>query len=161
MLLFLWAEPGAVYRLILGEPAWLTARGIVLGLGGSLGVGVLMRGVALRRQFLGIPTLAAAAGVLGVAALLASYIPAPRRLGQPGGCPARRVALPSLRLAVAYALACEPAGRQVFFDPVTDPPAHSNSPRRLSKSRRQHRPQRASPARRAHARCGPRRGCPR
>jgi hypothetical protein len=45
MLLFLWAEPGAVYRLILGEPAWLTARGIVLGLGGSLGVGVLMRGV--------------------------------------------------------------------------------------------------------------------
>jgi predicted permease len=72
------AEPGAVYRLILKEAGWLTAAGIVLGLAGSLGVGALMRGVLFGVNAWDIPTLAAVAIVLGVAALLASYIPARR-----------------------------------------------------------------------------------
>jgi predicted permease len=72
------AEPGAVYRLILKEAGWLTAGGIVLGLAGSLGTGALMRGVLFGVNSWDIPTLAAVAIVLGVAALLASYIPARR-----------------------------------------------------------------------------------
>jgi macrolide transport system ATP-binding/permease protein len=72
------AEPGAVYRLILKEAGWLTAGGIVLGLAGSLAVGALMRGLLFGVDSWDMPTLAAVAGVLGVAALLASYIPARR-----------------------------------------------------------------------------------
>jgi macrolide transport system ATP-binding/permease protein len=72
------AQPSAVYRLILKEAGWLTAVGIVLGLGCSVGAATLMRGLLFGVRSWDIPTLAVVACGLGLAALLASYIPARR-----------------------------------------------------------------------------------
>ena len=72
------AQRSAVYQLILKEAGWLTASGIVLGLGGSVAAATLIRGLLFGVSSWDIETLAAVAGVLGVSALLASYIPARR-----------------------------------------------------------------------------------
>ena len=70
------ADPGSVYRLILGEAARLVAAGAVLGVGGSLAAATLIRGLFYGVRAWDVPTLAIVASVLIVAALLASYIPA-------------------------------------------------------------------------------------
>jgi predicted permease len=72
------ARPAAVYRLILGEAGWLTAAGIVAGIACSVAAATLMRGLLFGVQSWDAPTLAAVAAVLGIAALLASYVPARR-----------------------------------------------------------------------------------
>jgi ABC-type antimicrobial peptide transport system permease subunit len=72
------AQRGSVYQLILREAAWLTAVGIVIGLVCSVAAATLMRGLLFGVRSWDLPTLAAVAAVLGVAALLASYIPARR-----------------------------------------------------------------------------------
>ena len=72
------AEPRTVYRLILKEAGWLTAIGIVIGLACSVAAATLMRGLLFGVRTWDVPTLAAVAAVLGVAALLASYVPARR-----------------------------------------------------------------------------------
>ena len=72
------AQRSAVYQLILKEAGWLTAFGIVLGLGGSVAAATLIRGLLFGVSSWDVQTLAAVAGVLGVSALLASYIPARR-----------------------------------------------------------------------------------
>ncbi|MGH9581623.1 MAG: ABC transporter permease, partial [Bryobacteraceae bacterium] len=72
------AERSAVYRLILGEAGRLVLIGIVSGLACSLAAAALMRSLLFGVRPWDLPTLAAAAVVLGVSALLASYIPARR-----------------------------------------------------------------------------------
>jgi len=72
------AQPGSVYRLILKEAGWLTAGGITVGLVCSVAAAALMRGLLFGVRSWDVPTLAAVAGVLGIAALLASFIPARR-----------------------------------------------------------------------------------
>ncbi len=72
------AQPGAVYRLILNEAAWLAASGTVLGVVCSVAAATLMRKLLFGVSSWDVPTLAAVAAVLGVSALLASYFPARR-----------------------------------------------------------------------------------
>jgi predicted permease len=72
------AQRGRVYRLILREAGWLIAAGIAIGLACSVAAATLLRGLLFGVRSADPEILAAVAGVLGVAALLASYIPARR-----------------------------------------------------------------------------------
>lgn len=72
------AQTGAVCQLILKEAGWLTAGGIVAGLMCAVAAATLMRKLLFGVSSWDMPTLAAVAAVLGVSALLASYIPARR-----------------------------------------------------------------------------------
>jgi len=72
------AEPKSVYRLILKEAGWLTCAGICLGMICSLGAATLMRKLLFGVQSWDAPTLIAVAAVLGISALVASFIPARR-----------------------------------------------------------------------------------
>jgi predicted permease len=72
------AEPGAVYGLILRDAAWLAAVGIGIGLVCSAAAARLIRGLLFGVQPWDVPTLAAVAALLAIAALLASYFPARR-----------------------------------------------------------------------------------
>ncbi len=72
------AQPGSVYRLILREAAWLTALGIVIGLVFAILAAQLMRGLLFGVSSWDLPTLTAVALLLGISALLASYLPARR-----------------------------------------------------------------------------------
>jgi predicted permease len=72
------AQRSAVYRLVLMEAGRLTLFGIVAGLIGALGAGTMMQSLLFNVRWWDVPTLAAVAIVLGVAALCASFIPARR-----------------------------------------------------------------------------------
>lgn len=72
------AQRGAVYQLIMREAAWLTGVGIVSGLLCSVATATLIRGLLFGVRSWDAATLAAVAMVLGISALLASYIPARR-----------------------------------------------------------------------------------
>lgn len=72
------AHPGSVHRLILKEAGWLTLIGIALGLVCSVAVANLIRGLLFGVRSWDVPTLAAVAATLGIAALVASYLPARR-----------------------------------------------------------------------------------
>jgi hypothetical protein len=72
------AQRGSVYRLILREAGWLIGAGVVVGLGCSLAAGTMMRTLLFGVRAWDVPTLAAVALVLGVFALMASYVPARR-----------------------------------------------------------------------------------
>ena len=72
------AQRGSVYRMIFREAGWLIAAGVVVGLGCSLGAGMLMRTLLFGVRAWDVPTLAAVAVLLGVFALMASYVPARR-----------------------------------------------------------------------------------
>jgi predicted permease len=72
------AQRGSVYRLILREAGWLIAAGVIVGLGCSLGAGMLMRTLLFGVRAWDVSTLAAVAAMLTVAALLASFVPARR-----------------------------------------------------------------------------------
>jgi predicted permease len=72
------AARSSVYRLILKEAGWLTAVGILAGLASSIAAATLMGKLLFGVRSWDVPTLAAVAAVLGIAALLASYIPARR-----------------------------------------------------------------------------------
>jgi macrolide transport system ATP-binding/permease protein len=72
------AQTGSVYQLILNEAGRLTVVGIVIGLVCSVAAATLMRGLLFGVRTWDVPTLAAVAAVLGISALLASYIPARR-----------------------------------------------------------------------------------
>ena len=72
------AEPRSVYRLILGEAARLVGTGTALGIAGSLGSATLIRGLLYGVRPWDVSTMAAAIIVLGLAAILASYMPARR-----------------------------------------------------------------------------------
>ena len=72
------AEPKTVYGLILKEAGWLTCAGILAGLICSLAATTLMRKLLFGVQSWDVPTLIAVAGVLGISALVASFLPARR-----------------------------------------------------------------------------------
>jgi macrolide transport system ATP-binding/permease protein len=72
------ADRGSVYQLILKEAMWLTACGIVLGLACSVAASALIRGLLFGVQLWNAPTLIAVAAVVGISAILASYLPARR-----------------------------------------------------------------------------------
>ena len=72
------AEPKSVYGLILKEATWLTGAGIFAGLICSLAATTLMRKLLFGVQSWDVPTLIAVAAVLGISALVASFIPARR-----------------------------------------------------------------------------------
>jgi len=72
------AARGSVYRLVLREAGQLIGIGVAAGLGASIGAAVLMRKLLFGVAAWDVPTLAAVAGLLAVAALLASYLPARR-----------------------------------------------------------------------------------
>jgi ABC-type antimicrobial peptide transport system permease subunit len=72
------AQRGTVYRLILNEAGRLIAVGIAAGLIGSIVAAILARKLLFGTQAWDVPTLAAVAVLLAVAALVASYIPARR-----------------------------------------------------------------------------------
>jgi len=72
------ARPESVLRMVLGEASWITAMGVIAGLGGSLAlgrvVGTLLYGVTAHD----VTTLAVSALALIAVALGASWIPARR-----------------------------------------------------------------------------------
>jgi macrolide transport system ATP-binding/permease protein len=72
------AESATVYRLILREAGWLTGMGIAAGLACSVGAAALIRKLLFGVTSWDLPTLIAVAAVLGISALLASYLPARR-----------------------------------------------------------------------------------
>jgi len=72
------AQRSSVYQLILKEAVWLTAGGIVLGIFCSLGAGTLMGSFLFGVRSWDVATLLAVAALLGICALLASYVPARR-----------------------------------------------------------------------------------
>lgn len=72
------AEQRAVYRLILKEAGWLAALGIVAGLGCAVAAATLMKSLLFGVAAWDAPTLAAVAVVLGVSAIVASFLPARR-----------------------------------------------------------------------------------
>jgi macrolide transport system ATP-binding/permease protein len=72
------AQRRSVYQLVLGEAAWLVGMGTALGIMCSLAAARLMRRLLFGVQSWDPATLAGAAAVLIVSALLASYISARR-----------------------------------------------------------------------------------
>jgi macrolide transport system ATP-binding/permease protein len=72
------AQRSGIHGLILKEAGWLIAAGIVAGLACSVAAAHLMRSLLFGVHAWDFSTLAAVAGVLGGAALLASLIPARR-----------------------------------------------------------------------------------
>ncbi|MGB6689567.1 MAG: ABC transporter permease [Terracidiphilus sp.] len=72
------AQRASVQRMVLGEAAMLALARIVIGCGGALAAGRLMRGLLFGVRAWDLPTLAGVSIVLGAAALVASYLPARR-----------------------------------------------------------------------------------
>jgi macrolide transport system ATP-binding/permease protein len=72
------AQRGSVYGMIFREAGWLIGVGVVVGLGCSVGAGMLMRTLLFGVRAWDATTLVAVAVVLGVFALMASFVPARR-----------------------------------------------------------------------------------
>ena len=72
------AQRGSVYRLVMSEASRLTLAGIGLGLICAVCAGMAMRALLFGTAAWDTMTLASVAIVLGVSAMLASYIPARR-----------------------------------------------------------------------------------
>jgi ABC-type antimicrobial peptide transport system permease subunit len=72
------AQRRSIYQLILREAGGMALAGIVIGLACSVVTASLMRKLLFGTPPWDVPTLVAVAGVLGIAALVASYIPARR-----------------------------------------------------------------------------------
>jgi predicted permease len=72
------AQRGSVYRLILKEAGTLISFGIAIGLVCSVAAATLIRGLLFGVSSWDVPTLFVVATLLGISALLASYLPARR-----------------------------------------------------------------------------------
>jgi macrolide transport system ATP-binding/permease protein len=72
------AQRASIYELVMKEAGWLAGIGIAAGLACSIVTGMLMRALLFGVRFWDISTFLAVAVLLGLAALLASYIPAHR-----------------------------------------------------------------------------------
>lgn len=76
--LALGAEPSDVQRMVVREGLWVTAVGVVLGLGIALGLGSLVAGALYQVSFTDPVAYVVAPLVLVVASLLAAWLPARR-----------------------------------------------------------------------------------
>ena len=83
------AQRGSVYQMVMRQAGWLTAIGVGVGLVCAVGASLLMRKVLFGVAAWDIPTLALVAAVLGVASLMASFLPA-RRAASVNPCDALR-----------------------------------------------------------------------
>jgi ABC-type antimicrobial peptide transport system permease subunit len=72
------AKRSTVHKLVMKEAAWLVLVGIAGGLVCAVGVATLIRGLLFGVRSWDVATLVAVSAVLGISALLASYIPARR-----------------------------------------------------------------------------------
>ena len=72
------AQMSAVCRMILKEAAWLVGAGAALGLIGSIGAAKLIQALLFGTKSWDPETLAGVTALLGIFALLASFIPAMR-----------------------------------------------------------------------------------
>jgi predicted permease len=72
------AQRSSVYQLVMKEAAWLTAIGVSAGLLCALAAAISIRSLLFGVQAWDAATLVATAVVLGIASLLASYVPARR-----------------------------------------------------------------------------------
>ena len=72
------AQPGSVYRLIIRQAGWLTGVGLGIGLLCSVGASLLMRSLLFGVEAWDAATLGSVAGVLGLASMAASFLPARR-----------------------------------------------------------------------------------
>jgi predicted permease len=74
------AEPGAVQRMILRQGGALAATGLLIGVGASMLLGQLLSKVLFGVSRFDAPTLIAVPAVLGVATVMASWLPARRAM---------------------------------------------------------------------------------
>jgi macrolide transport system ATP-binding/permease protein len=72
------AQRSTVYAMVMRQAGWLTAFGIIVGLGCAVGSSMLMRKLLFGVEAWDVPTLAIVAVVLGAASLVASFLPAHR-----------------------------------------------------------------------------------
>jgi predicted permease len=72
------AQRSSVYQLVMKEAAWLTAIGVSAGLLCAVAAAISIRSLLFGVQAWDAATLVATAVVLGIASLLASYVPARR-----------------------------------------------------------------------------------
>ena len=72
------ADSGDVLRMVLGQAARLAGAGVTLGLAAAFALTRVLQGLLFGVSATDPATFAAVAGVLVVAALLASYLPARR-----------------------------------------------------------------------------------
>jgi ABC-type antimicrobial peptide transport system permease subunit len=72
------AQRSSVYQLVLGEAGRLIVVGVAVGLAASVGTAMLMRKLLFGVQAWDAQTLIGVAMVLGISALLASFLPARR-----------------------------------------------------------------------------------
>jgi len=72
------AQRRAVHQMVLREAGWLATAGIAVGAVCSLAAATLLRGLLFGIHPWDLPTLGGVAAILGVSALMASYIPARR-----------------------------------------------------------------------------------
>jgi ABC-type antimicrobial peptide transport system permease subunit len=72
------AERGTVHRMVLREAVRLTVVGLVAGMVCAIGAASLMRSLLFGVEAWDVPTLTGVSAVLGIFALLASYLPARR-----------------------------------------------------------------------------------
>jgi macrolide transport system ATP-binding/permease protein len=72
------AQRSAVYKLVMRQVAWLTAIGLALGIGCSIGASTLMKKLLFGVEAWDASTLLGVVVLLGVAALVASFLPAHR-----------------------------------------------------------------------------------
>jgi predicted permease len=72
------AQRSSVYQLVMKEAVWLTAIGVTAGLLCAVAFAVSIRSLLFGVQAWDAATLVATAAVLGIASLLASYLPARR-----------------------------------------------------------------------------------
>jgi macrolide transport system ATP-binding/permease protein len=83
------AQRASVYSMVMRQAGWLTVIGVGVGLVCSIGACMLMRNVLFGVAAWDVQTLAAVAFVLGIASLLASFLPA-RRAASVNPCDALR-----------------------------------------------------------------------
>jgi len=72
------AVPQSVYRLVLGEAAWLVAIGAALGTTGAVVAATVLRHLLFAVEPWDLPTMIATAALLTASVLLASFLPARR-----------------------------------------------------------------------------------
>jgi len=75
------AQPGNVLRMVLGEASWMTALGIVVGVGGALALGRLIASMLYGLKPWDPVTYVGTVLLLGLVALGATWIPARRAAG--------------------------------------------------------------------------------